>query len=272
MFSMLLLIQMAEAKKTKAPPPPPEGWHREEGWSGDCYYPKDMAAMAELDRRTYRTVVFQEMASQWRGNRDDGVSFDPVLLDKLENAILAKPTMIDGIAKGNLQQCEAFRKGGPISAWESYIQALPGQLTAGDCAMPLTYTKFDYLDIGKGWQFETPLCKGNKAHIIATTSDKYRITDSGPWINADGDPAVRSIAPEYPCNADEKCFAGMLVGRFVTSAGVEVIFPIGVDGTFTAPENGTLYVSINDYQWYDNRYFKTAAIEDRTSITIEPAQ
>jgi hypothetical protein len=272
MLSLLLLLPTAEAKKPKTPPPPPVGWYHEEGWAGDCYNPKDFAAMTELDRRSYRTTVLSDMTSQWRGSRDDGVSMDVVMIDELESVLLAKPTNIDSIAVENARQCVAFRKGGELAAWENYLRTLKPQLTAGDCAHPLTYTKFDYLDIGKGWQMETPMCKGNKAHISGTTQDKYRITDAGPWITVAGDPAVRSIEAQYPCNADEKCFAGMLLGRFVTEAGVEVIFPIGAETTFTAPENGTLTVSINDYQWYDNRYFKTAQIEDRTAITVEPGQ
>lgn len=272
MLSWLLMVNLAEAKKAKAPPPPPVGWAKEEGWAGDCYYPKDLSKLSEIDRRMERSPMVEAMQSQWSGGRDDGVSFDEIMVARLNEVLMSKPTAVEAVAAGNLEQCMAFRKGGPVSVWEDYLRALPAQLTEGDCTKPLTYTLFNYLDIGSGWQQPIPMCKENRAHIFATASDKYRITDNGPWITAAGDPAIRSIDPQYPCHDNENCFAGQLIGRFETSKGVEIIFPIGVDTVFRAPENGTLYISINDYNWFDNRYFKTVAIEDRTSVTIEPAQ
>src|SRR5436853_393130 len=81
----------------------------------------------------------------------------------------------------------------------------------GECNTPLTYTMFDYLDIGKSWQRAIPLCKGNKAHIVATAKDRYRISDTGAWINVEGDTAQRATQADFPCNI-EGCFVGMLVG------------------------------------------------------------
>jgi hypothetical protein len=115
------------------------------------------------------------------------------------------------------------------------------------------------------------VCKGNKAHIFASTSDKYRVTDTGPWINVQGDPAGGATDPQFPCHGDPQCLPGALMGRFVSDDGVELLFVVGADTVFSAPENGTITVGINDYQWYDNKYFKSSTIEDRTSLTIEPA-
>jgi len=270
MLSLLLAVSLAEAKpkKTKAPPPPPQGWHREEGWAGDCYYPIDYATMGEGEKKMARQTALEEMKKQWEGAREDGVTFDANLIDEVDTVLLGRPTNIEAISRGNLEQCIALRKGGDLGAWQSYLSGLPAKLTAGECLQPLTYTLFDYLDIGKSWQRPVGLCKGDKAHVVASAKDKYRITDTGAWITVEGD-GTKATSAEFPCNL-EGCTGGMLVGKFVTDSGVETVFPIGTEITFVAPEHGTISFSINDTIWYDNKWFKSATIEDRTSITIEP--
>jgi hypothetical protein len=270
MLSMLLFVATAEAKKPKTPPPPPVGWHREEGWKGDCYYAPDFATLPPGDRKMARQTALEGMKSQWSGTRDDGVSFDANLVDEVETVLLGRPENIEAIALSNRDQCVAYMKGGEVGAWHDYLSALPPRLTKGECMQPLTYTMFDYLDIGKSWQRPLPMCKGDKAHIIATAKDRYRVTDTGAWINVQGT-GEKAIGAEFPCNI-EGCFVGMLVGKFTTEEGVETVFPIGVETTFTAPEHGTISYSINDTVWYDNKWFKSATIEDRTAITIEPGQ
>ena len=271
MLSLLLLVDTADAKpKSKTPPPPPQGWHREEGWAGDCWYPKNYDTLGEGDRKIARQESLEAMKSQWSGGRDDGVSFDASVVEDLEIVLLGRPVQIEQVSRANLEQCIAVRKGGSTDGWGSYLSGLPSKLTAGECpSPPLTYTLFDYLDIGNGWQRPIGLCKGDKAHIVASIKDKYRISDKGAWINVEGDPGEKAVGAEWPCNI-EGCNVGMLVGRFVTEAGVETIFPIGAETTFAAPEHGTLTFSINDTVWYDNKWFKSATIEDRTSLTVEP--
>lgn len=271
MLLLPLLFDVAEAKKPKTPPPTPVEWHREEGWKGDCWFPPDFAKLQEGDRKLARQRSLEQMKAQWLGQRDDGVQFDDITVDNLETALFGQPTFIETVAVSNLEKCSAYMKGGSLDPWTSHIGALPGQLTEGQCTRPLTYTMFDYLDIGNSWQRPITLCKGNRARISATASDKFRITDTGEWITAAGTPGANAITAEFPCNI-EGCLVGMLVGKFVTDKGVETVFPIGLDKIYAAPENGTLYYSINDNTWYDNRYFKTAAIEDRTAITIQPAE
>lgn len=272
MLTWLVLVTLAEAKKSKTPPPPPVGWHREEGWKGDCYFPPDFDKMLESDRKAARQTALEQMILQWRGDRDDGMSLDADTLESLEIAHLSKPTFIESTSRSNLEKCKTYMTGGDAGAWQSWLSALVGEITAGDCKTPaMTYTLFDYLDINKGWQRPIPMCKGDKAKIWATTADKYRLSDSAPWITAEGDPNQRATTTEYPCNI-EGCYVGMLVGRFVTDTGTEIVFPIGAEKYFTAPDHGTLTWSINDNSWYDNRYFKSATIEDRTAVTIEPAE
>ena len=161
-------------------------------------------------------------------------------------------------------------KGVGTSAWSAWFSGLRSKLLEGECMQPLTYTLFDYLDITRGWQRPVPMCKGDRARIWGTETDKYRISDDGAWITVAGN-GERATGADYPCNI-EGCFVGMLVGKFTTDAGVEVVFPIGTGIEYEAPENGTVTWSINDTTWYDNKYYKSATIEDRTAVTIEPAK
>ncbi len=273
MLSLLLVVSLADAKPKKQkgpPPPPPVGWHREEGWKGDCYFPPAYDSLGEGERKIARQQALEAMKTQWLGTREDGVTFDANLVDEVETVLLGRPANIEAVSRTNLEQCSAVMKGGDAGGWLSYLSGLPAKLTAGECMQPLTYTVFDYLDIGRSWQRPIGLCKGDKARIIATVKDKYRISDDGGWINVEGN-GEKAIGAEYPCNI-EGCSVGMLVGKFVTDSGVETTFPIGGEYTFTAPEHGTISISINDTVWYDNKWFKSATIEDRTAITIEPGQ
>ncbi len=274
MLSLLLAVSLVDAKPKKSkgpPPPPPVGWHKEEGWKGDCYFPPNYESLGEGDRKMARQTALEGMKTQWSGTREDGVTFDSGLVDDVETVLLGRPTNIEAISRANLEQCRTVMKGGDAGAWQSWLSALPAKLTAGECMVPLTYTVFDYLDLGRSWQLPIGLCKGDKARIIASSKDRYRISDSGAWLNVEGDVAQKATGAEYPCNI-EGCNVGMLVGKFVTDSGVETTFPIGTEYTFAAPEHGTLSISVNDTVWYDNKWFKSATIEDRTAITIEPGQ
>lgn len=268
-LAAFLFSGMAHAKKAKAPPPPPEGWHHEEGWKGDCFYPKDFNALGEGDKRAARADTLAAMQSQWTGGRDDGVSFDSNVVDDVNNTLLGTPVKIEAVAKDNLALCQAAMKTGDVSEWTTWMGGLNGRLNVGECNHPLHSTRFDYLDLGTGWQGAVAMCKGNKAHIFATVQDRYRITEKGEWINVEGtnDPAVGA---EWPCNI-EKCTIGKLVGKFVGESGVEQVFPIGANGTFEAAENGILYYSLNDTTWYDNKWYSNGRIDDHAAVTIEPA-
>lgn len=271
MLSLLLYTHLAEAKpkKSKVPPPPPIGWHKEEGWAGDCYYPPNYESVGEGERKMARQVALEEMKKQWLGQREDGVKFEDMLVDEVDTVLLGRPTKIEDVSRLNLEQCQAVMKGGSADAWKGYLTALPGKLTAGECLRPFDYQLFDYLDIGKSWQRPVGVCKGDKMHIIGTVKDRYRISDAGAWINVEGTPGEKAVGAEYPCNI-EGCMVGMLVGKFVSESGVETIFPIGAETVFVAPEHGEVSYTINDTVWYDNKWFKSATIEDRTAITLEP--
>ncbi len=268
MYSLLLVISLAEAKKPKGPPPPPPtGWVQQTGWTAHCYYPVDFSKLGEGDRRIQRQTTLEAMKSQWSGSREDGISFDADAIESVDTVLLGLPSKIEAVAAANRDKCVEAMTSGNSANWAAWVKTLDRSLMAGECVKPLDYTMFDYLEITSGWQREVSMCKGNKAHIIATTRDRYRISASGPWINADGDPAILATGPDWPCNM-EGCFGGMLIGRFTSESGVVTIFPIGVEKWYTAPENGVLSWQINDSTWYDNTWFKTATIEDRTAVTV----
>lgn len=272
MFAWLMLVDLAEAKKKpKVPPAPPVGWAQEEGWSGPCYFPPDFTAMGDGDRRMARQKALEEMKLQWTGGKGEDIRFNEGVIDDVETTLLGRPAQIEAVAATNLEMCRKVRTGQASTGdWESWLGGLSVQLTAGECLRPLTYTLFDYLDIGRGWQRPVHICQGDRAQISGTTSDRYRISEKGDWITVEGIPGQKAPSSEYPCDL-EGCWVGMLVGRFTTDAGVVTVFPIGSSTVFTAPEHGTLEYAINDVTWYDNKWFKSATVEDRAAITIEPA-
>lgn len=271
--ALLAGVGHAMGHKNKEPPAPIVGWHTEEGWAFACYYPPDFGSMQTIDRRMARSKVLTAIESQWRGERDDGVRMPAKVVDDLDTILLGRPEQIEGVAQKNLEQCkQAATSGGGTDAWVSWLRGLPRQLTAGECLTPFDYTMFDYLDIGTGWQRTLPICKGDKIEITGSVKDRYRLSEGGPWINVEGDPAQPTAGnQDYPCN-QEGCLAGMLIMRFVSDDGVELIIPVGSDKIFTAPENGKISYRINDTTFYDNTWHKSGGIIDHTSVQIAPVK
>lgn len=272
MLMWLMMVDLAEAKKKpKAPPPPPVGFTQLEGWAGPCYFPPDFSTMGDGDRRMARQKALEEMKLQWTGGKGEDITFSEGIIDDVETTLLGRPELIETVAAKNLEMCKGLRGGqGSTGDWEQWLGGLSLQLTAGECLRPLTYTLFDYLDIGRSWQRPVHVCQGNRVQISATLTDKYRITEKGEWITAEGIVGQKAPSTEYPCDI-EGCWVGALVGRFTTDAGVVTVFPIGGSTVITAPEHGTIEYTINDITWFDNKWFKSSTVEDKTAITIEPA-
>lgn len=286
---ILLTLSLAEAKRPKAPPPlPANAWGREEGMKADCFYPADYEKLADGERRLARQTAIEAMTQQWRGARpdakarkaggaddlsmiDDGVLMEESVVEGLETTMLGRPELIEQVSRANLEQCKTYMKGGSLDSWKGWLVPVASKLTAGDCTSPLIDTMFDYLEITRPWYRSITICKGDRVHINATLKDRYRVTDKGEWITVEGVPGEKAIGADYPCNI-EGCMVGMLVGRFTGDDGVETTFPIGADYTLTASSNGQLSWTINDTTWYDNKYFKSAAFEDRVALTVEPAE
>jgi hypothetical protein len=269
---VLSAFAAASCGPKKAPEAAPKvGWIQNEGWKGSCYFPKDYANLGPGDRKLARQEALEEMVKQWRGTRSDGVQFDDNMIETLETVLLGRPEAIEGVSVQNAAKCEQFMSGATADtdAWQSYLHGLPGQLTAGECNNPLVDTVFNYLNINSGWQFKWPVCKDNRVEITGSEIDYYRITDKGPWINAAGDETQPTSSGDWPCNM-EGCYAGMLIMRFTGESGITQIVPIGLSKTWTAPENGSIEVQINDTTFYDNKFKIESGLEHHTAITYKP--
>lgn len=270
--ALLALVPVSEAKK---PPPAPAmtpGWNAVGPAGGKCYYPPDFASMGPGDRRLAWNTARNEMLSQWRGEKGDGVTFDEKAVEANETALLAKAERVEQVAKDNFDQCKKAFEGGGTSAWGSWVQGLSGQLTAGECpSPPLDYQLYDYLNINAGWQVNAGVCKGDKVLVTGSAQDYYQIVPNGPWINADGDPAGGMTGSGYPCTI-EGCKPGMLVLQFRGMSGTTLVVPIGTSKVFEAPEHGTISVMINDNDLSDNKYKVEARLEHHMQIEYGPPQ
>jgi len=268
----LILPGVAAAKKKKdEPAPPPVGWHVEEGWAHSCFHPPDWAQLNTIDRKMKRAEALDEMIAQWRGGRDDGITFPEQRIDDLETTLLGRPEDIESTSAANLGHCKASATGSGSDAWGAWLRDLPGKLTEGECHTPFDYTMFDYLDIGNGWQRPMPICQGDRVQISGTSKDRFRVSDDGPWITVAGDPdRSTSGMGDYPCNL-EGCLEGMLLLKFTTEAGIETILPVGSGIVFEAPEHGEIAYRINDVSLFDNKWYTSGGIEDHTAIEISPA-
>jgi hypothetical protein len=258
-------------KKSKTPAGPVVGWHREAGWTADCWYPPDFAPMAEGAKRMAWQETRDAIVGQWRGERNDGVKLDDKHVENLETVILSKPERIESVAKGNLEQCKAaVAAGGSNTDWEKWLVSQAGSLTEGECPYaPLDYTLFNYLSVTDDWQISTPVCKGDKIIVHGTEGDYFQLSQGGPWINVAGDTSQPATAG-LPCTI-EGCFRGQLVMRFTSDSHVQNIIPIGISTEFLAPDHGRIEVMINDDTLEDNKFKVEKGLEHHTGIELKPA-
>lgn len=256
----------ATSCKKKAPEGPVivEGWHTEEGWKGACYFPKDYK---DGDRMAGNEVR-QAMMSQWKGERDDGVEFASGVIEKVEFVLLGKPDAVKSVARQNLDFCKKYMAGGSLDPWKNWFAGLRDNLTEGDCKWPpLRYQQHDYLDLGKGWQFEGRVCKGDVVSIEVSTKDFYRLGDDEPWINGAGDTSRRAVGDEYPCTLED-CYHGTVIYRFTGEDGTIDIGAVGLQKEFVATQAGILELRVNaDDSWYDNVWRKKGSLIDHAAIS-----
>jgi hypothetical protein len=278
LLAALAVVSVAHGKKRPEPEaPPPVGWYarpadkKSPGWAAECYFPPVWGELSLLDRRLARQEALHAMRSQWLGERDALVAFEPAVVEELELVLLGRPQLIEELATRNAAFCrDVMAEGASTAVWGAWLAGLPVQLRAGECRRPLDYTMVQYLRLDVGWQEEVPMCQGDRASIQVTVNDRYRLGPREPWINAAGDPAGAVAGLGLPCDR-EGCLRGQLVGQFVTEEGVETVFPIGTGAVFEAPEHGTLSFAINDDSLTDNRWYSEGAVTDHAAVTIGPA-
>ncbi len=282
----LLAVAACGEKKDPEPAAPIEGWHAEEGWVAQCWFPVDYDAVQEnvgtTARLEARQKALEAMMSQWQGTRDDGVSMSAGAIENVEITLLGRPELIEEVSRQNAEQCKKVMVAGAsteegvasvlgdLTDWKMWFGSLDGDLNEGECRGGLEDTLFYYLEIDGGWQLEVPVCADMSFLIQATENDKFRISEDGPWINAAGDPDQLTMGVDgAPCNM-EGCYAGMLVMKFTTDAGIETIFPVGTEYLFNVPEHGWLTFRINDTTFFDNTWYKSGGIIDHTGLSITP--
>jgi hypothetical protein len=269
-WSLLLVSAVLGCSKKPAEPATAlEGWHKEEAWRGSCFYPTDFSKLGVGDRRLAWQRTRDALMGQWSGSRQDGVKMSDKGMHNLETALLAKADRIEDVSATNLSHCQEAMANGSTIAWINWLDGLAAELTVGECPYPkFHHTLYDYLNISDDWQIPGKVCKDDYIKLKATSQDYYRISDDGPWINAEGDTNLPT-AGDYPCNV-EGCFAGMVIMRFTGESGIEVVQPVGTYTTFRAPEHGEVEVMINDISWYDNKFQIVRGLEHHTGIEYSP--
>jgi len=258
-------------KKKKGDEPAEPGWHRQEGWMGDCYMPPDWSGMASGQKRMEWQTVRDQIIQQWKGNRDDGINFDERAIETAETAMLAKADRIEQVAAENYELCKAAMSGKGGGEWSDWVVKLNGNLTEGECPSPkMSYKLYDYLSINDEWQIPVQVCKGDRVVIHATDGDYFRLSDDGEWLNAAGDTSDPASG-NMPCTI-EGCYRGTLIMKYTATNGIEKVMPVGLQLTFTAPDHGRLEVMINDDSLSDNKWKIEGGLEHHTGIEYRPAE
>lgn len=264
-----LLVFSCAGKKAKnaGPPAPPTGWHQEAGWAGSCYFPPDFGKMGEGDRRIAWQGARDALISQWQGQRNDGVKFNERAVESVETTLLGQADKIQVVVGENLRLCQEAMASGSTIAWSNWFDALNDQLTAGECPWPkFAVTLYDYLNLNNDWQIPANVCKGDKVVIKASAQDYFRLDPGGPWVNLEGSGEPGN---GLPCSASG-CLKGMLVLRFTGQSGFTQVYPVGIESTFVAPEDGRIHVMVNDDNLSDNVYKVENRLEHHASIDYSP--
>ena len=126
---VLSVLLLSCGDKDTSPAPPPVGWHAEEGWTAQCWYPPDFEAIEVTEgisgRRMKRQETLEALKSQWLGERDDGVSFHANVIEDVETTLLGRPDAIEVIGLKNLEFCKQVMGGGASTeAWNSWLRTV----------------------------------------------------------------------------------------------------------------------------------------------------
>lgn len=258
-------------KKNKGDAAPTTGWvvvDEEKGAA--CYNPPDFASLPDGPARLARSTAIGEIMGQWRGQRDDGVQFEEKTVMNVETVLLGDPEDTDVLAPENYEWCTKVMKGKATMAdWQGWARGQKARLTKGECkGSLLPQTMYHYLDVGGGWQIPAPFCKDDEVVIEVSAKDYYRVEESGPWINAEGDTA-QPAKGDLPCTSDG-CFLGTVILKFTTDSGMELIEPVGTGKVFRAPDHGILKVMINDVDMNGNEWKIEGGMQHHASVGYSP--
>jgi hypothetical protein len=275
--ALLAGVAYAKGKSTEVNVPA-MGWYTEPGskkvpaWRGSCYVPPDFSTLPDIQRREAHQATLEAMKSQWLGQKDDIVKFDPEAVDNAEMALFGRPDQTENVSKQNLEFCKAvMSNGADTAAWSAWLAKVPAQLREGQCVKPLDYSFVQYIRLDGVWQDPVSMCAGDRIDIKVTVTDRYRLSKGGKWITADGDRDDPTAGSKLPCNF-EGCFRGEVIGRFVTLDGTETVFPIGSEKAFRAPQHGTFSFMINDDSAEDNDWHSSGAVIDHAALTVSPSK
>ncbi len=253
------------------PEPVAPTWGWLEGEHGACWVPETFDNPTPEDLAGARRETVDQLALQWRGGRNDGVDFGEALARQLRDLLRQKPEQIDAVAEINLDYCLEWSASGVATmGWGGWVQALPAELTEGDCVALLDDPWFDVLSVERGWQHEVALCPGEEVELTTTVRARFKLGADGPFSTVAGLAGVET-PPEALCTG-EGCLLGVLLGRFESLDGQVTIFPIGTGVVFTAPAEGVLSFAINDGDHRDNAYAISEGVQDGATVGARPTR
>ena len=126
------LAEAGKKKKKKGDEPAEPGWHRQEGWMGDCYMPPDWSGMSSGQKRMEWQTVRDQIIQQWKGNRDDGINFDERAIETAELHLSHGSNLlvgVNGVGKTTVLDALAYCLLGAVRELNG-LRLAPHELTA----------------------------------------------------------------------------------------------------------------------------------------------
>jgi hypothetical protein len=230
-----------------------------------------MDAATAQDQATAQKQTVDQMTMQWRGGRNDGVDFGTDLAREVRDILRKKPERVDEVAAANLEFCQEWADGGVATmSWGGWLQALPDELTQGDCIAMVEVPWFEVLTVDRAWQHDVELCPDEQVELSASARSEFSLGPDGPVSTVSG--VVEPSPPEDALCREEGCLWGALLGRFEGEDGQITVFVIGAGTVFTAPSEGILSFAINDGEHRDNFWSVEDGVQDGASIGVRPTR
>ena len=263
----------------------------------ECWNPPDFAKLGHGDRTMARSdaLVYLQDLVNGRIMSGDFQIKDLEELEFFETAFLGRPQLLDDWLTTNLEKCKAVGEGKtPASDYLAYLSRIGRELEAGECYKPLSYEYHNFMDVQSGWQFRLHVCKGDKfmAETTGLENGKYTVSDTGKYkgnvyITADGFPVPNAGkyygVKELPADVTAEAAGargvvaeepwGAVVMRFEHEDGSMTQYHLlGARLEFEAPEHGFISFTVNDTQFYDNKFHDYKGGIDYLGLDIYPAE